>query len=103
MSIPYFLAFFLTELSETPSSLLILNIDLTTNFMTLSIRNQPVFIPKTNKEVCMEDVRAMKLALMDAMEARGVSMGIDDENKFYDSLSLFLEESFNWPDYRNLN
>jgi hypothetical protein len=71
--------------------------------MTKSIIDQSIFKPSTNKEVYMEDVRDMKLALMDAMEARGIRMGIDDENKFYDSLSLFLEESFNWPDYRNLN
>lgn len=71
--------------------------------MTPSIRNQPVFKPVTNREVTMEDIGVIKLALMDKMEASGIRMDIETENKFYDSLSLFLEESFDWPDYTSFN
>ena len=51
----------------------------------------------------MEDVTRMKLALLKEMASLKVSMDIENENKFYDSLSLFLEESFNWPDYKKFN
>jgi len=71
--------------------------------MTASIRNQPIFKPETNREVYMEDVTRMKLALMKEMACSNISMGIEDENKFYNSLSFFLEESFNWPDYKKFN
>lgn len=52
----------------------------------------------------MEDVKRMSLALINKMDSDlKISMSIEDEDKFYDSLSLFLEESFNWPDYKNHN
>jgi hypothetical protein len=51
----------------------------------------------------MEDVTRMKLALMKEMACSDISMDIEDENKFYNSLSFFLEESFNWPDYKSYN
>jgi hypothetical protein len=51
----------------------------------------------------MEDVTRMKLALMKEMACSNISMDIENENKFYNSLSFFLEESFNWPDYKRYN
>ena len=72
-------------------------------FMNHSITNQPIFKPETNREVHMEDVTRMKLALMKEMACSNISMDIENENKFYNSLSFFLEESFNWPDYKRFN
>lgn len=71
--------------------------------MTPSITNQPIFKPKTNREVYMEDVRPMALALMLQIDKNGIQIDDQDRDKFYDSLCLFLEESFNWPDYKNYN
>lgn len=67
---------------------------------TPSITKRPVFRPKTNKVVYMEDIGAAKVALIDALAKRGIEMTPEEENLFWDSLGLFLEESFNWPDYR---
>ncbi len=74
-----------------------------TNFMTPSITNQPIFQPPTNREVYMEDIIRMKLALFREMAALKITMQVKDEDKFNDSFSLFLEESFNWPDFKNHN
>jgi hypothetical protein len=71
--------------------------------MTPSITNQPIFKPKTNREVYMEDVRRMALALMLEMGKSNIQIEQKDEDEFYESLSLFLEESFNWPDYSSYN
>ena len=51
----------------------------------------------------MEDVTRMKLALFKEMDSLKISLDRENENKFYDSLSFFLEESFNWPDYKKFN
>lgn len=72
--------------------------------MTPSITNQPVFKPKTNRQVTMEDLRSATVAFYDALEKRGIMFeNIEDDDKFHDSFYLFLEESFNWPDYTNHN
>lgn len=69
-----------------------------------SITNQPVFKPKTNRKVTMEDLRSATVAFYSALEKRGVMFEtIEDEDKFHDSLYLFLEESFDWPDYTSFN
>ncbi len=71
---------------------------------TPSITAQPLFRPKTNREVYMEDLMMAKVAFMDALEARGVKfVSLQEEDRFYDSLGLFAEESFNWPDYASHN
>lgn len=52
----------------------------------------------------MEDIMTAKVAFMDALESRGIKcVSLEEEDKFYDSLGLFLEESFNWPVYANYN
>ena len=51
----------------------------------------------------MEDVRRMALALMLEMGKSNIQIEQKDEDEFYESLSLFLEESFNWPDYSSYN
>lgn len=72
--------------------------------MTPSITNQPVFRPVTNREVYMEDLMTAKVAFMDALESRGLKcVSLEEEDKFYDSLGLFLEESFGWPVYASHN
>lgn len=71
--------------------------------MTPSIRNQDIFKPQTSREVYMEDVTRMKLALMQEMASLQINMDVENEQKFYDSLSLFLEESFDWPYYKKFN
>jgi len=69
-----------------------------------SITKQQVFRPKLNREVYMEDLIPAKVDFMDALEARGVKFASnEEEDKFYDSLTLFLEESFGWPDYASHN
>lgn len=71
---------------------------------TPSITTQPVFRPKTSREVHMEDISAAQVALFDKLDQRGIKFAtLDDENRFWDSLSLFLEESFGWPDYASHN
>jgi hypothetical protein len=72
--------------------------------ITPSIRNKPVFKPQTNREVYMEDVRRIKQALMQELHKCGIEISSEkDEDQFYANLGLFLEESFNWPDYKNYN
>ena len=51
----------------------------------------------------MEDVQHMALAAMLELHKTGIQIDVQDENKFYESLSRFLEESFDWPDYKNYN
>ncbi len=45
----------------------------------------------------------MKLALLKEMASLKINMDVENEQKFYDSLSLFLEESFDWPYYKKFN
>lgn len=71
---------------------------------TPSITVQPVFRPKMTREVHMEDLRAAYVAFIDRLEERGVHFAsLEDDNGFHDSMWLFLEESFNWPDYTSHN
>lgn len=49
----------------------------------------------------MEDIGSCQLAFFDALQKRGIEIPPEDENTFWDSMRLFLEESFNWPDYRS--
>ena len=69
-----------------------------------SIRNQPVFKPHMNKEVFMENVSSWYLALYDALEKDGFTFAsVKEDDAFHDSIMLFLEETFNWPDYASHN
>lgn len=71
---------------------------------TPSITSQPVFKPALTRELCMEELGAAKLALYDSLQKNGeIFQTIQDDNKFWDSFSLFLEESLGWPDYRSHN
>ncbi len=71
---------------------------------TPSITKQPLFRPKTNRDAYMEDLMHAKVAFMDALDQRGLKcVSNAEEDRFYDSLSLFLEESFGWPDYASHN
>jgi len=71
--------------------------------MTPSITTTPVFKPSTNREVSMEDVSRMALALMKSINDSGIKMTFKDEDQFFIDLHLFLEERFNWPNYRKHN
>lgn len=74
------------------------------NTNTPSITKQPVFHPEMTRVVSMEDLNAAKAAFYDALQARGLDfVSIEEDDKFHDSLSLFLEESFHWPDYNSFN
>jgi hypothetical protein len=69
-----------------------------------SITKQPVFRPELTKPISMEDLRAAQLAFYNALQDRQIYFAtVEDDNKFYESMSLFLEESFNWPDYHSYN
>lgn len=71
---------------------------------TPSITKQPVFRPKMNREVYMEDLRTAKVVFMETLEERGLKFDSEAQaDLFYASLGLFLEESFNWPDYASYN
>lgn len=71
---------------------------------TPSITAQPVFRPEMTKVISMEDLRAAKLAFYNALQDRQIYFAtVEEDNKFHDSFSLFLEESFNWPDYHSYN
>ena len=71
---------------------------------TPSITKQDVFRPEMARVVSMEDVNYAKSALFAALLKRDLHFSsVEEDDKFHDSLSLFLEESFNWPDYNNFN
>ena len=71
--------------------------------MTPSITTTPVFKPSTNREVSMEDVSRMALALMKSIHESDIKMPFKDEDQFFVDLCLFLEERFNFPDYKSYN
>ena len=69
-----------------------------------SITNQPIFKPLMNKDICMEQVSSLVLRVYDELEKEGFTFGsVDEDNAFHDSLTLFFEETFNWPDYASYN
>lgn len=72
---------------------------------TPSITKQPLYRAKLkNKEITMEQLRTVSIAVFDALEKEGIHFVSDvEEDKFHDSLNLFLEETFNWPDYVSFN
>ena len=70
---------------------------------TPSITKQPVFRPKLNREISLEDLNTAKLAFFDSLSRQGYEMDVENENAFWDSMGLFLEESFGWPDYVGFN
>ena len=78
--------------------------DINPSTTTPSITKQPVFRPEMTQVVSMEDVSIAMGAFYSALYKRDIHFAsVEEDNKFYDSLSLFLEESFNWPDYNNFN
>ena len=70
-----------------------------------SIINRQLIRPKmAGCEVYMEDIRAAHVAFYETLEQRGIKFAsAEEDDKFYSSMRLFLEESFNWPDYANCN
>jgi hypothetical protein len=67
-----------------------------------SIRDNAIFKPEMTKPVAMEDISAMILTLCKSMEKQGFDFkSTEDNDKFFTSLQLFLEETFNYPDFRN--
>lgn len=70
----------------------------------LSITKQPVFRPKLNREISMEQLRHAYVAFMRALDPKeDLFASNEDDNGFHDSMWLFLEESFGWPDYASHN
>jgi hypothetical protein len=58
----------------------------------------------TNREVYMEDVNNMILAVYDAMDKSNINfVNVNEDNTFCDNLQAFLEKQFQWPDYRHHN
>ncbi len=52
----------------------------------------------------MEDIIAAQSAFFAELEKRNLNFeSVEEDDKFYESLRLFLEESFNWPDYNSYN
>jgi len=52
----------------------------------------------------MEDIIAAQSAFYDVLEKRGLCFAsVENDDKFFESHRLFLEESFNWPDYNSYN
>jgi hypothetical protein len=72
---------------------------------TPSITKQPLYRAQVkNKEITMEQLRTVSIAVFDALEKEGIHfVSHEQEDKFHASLNLFLEESFNWPDYVSFN
>jgi hypothetical protein len=69
-----------------------------------SITKQAVFRPKMTRDVTMEDIIAAQSAFFAELEKRNLNFeSVEEDDKFYESLRLFLEESFNWPDYNSYN
>ena len=69
-----------------------------------SITKQPVFRPRMSRDVTMEDIIAAQCAFFEALEKRNLNFeSVEEDDKFYESLRLFLEESFNWPDHNSYN
>lgn len=77
----------------------------TANSETPSITKHPLFKPKmAGREVTMEDIRAAHIAFYETLETRGIKFAsAEEDDKFHYSMRLFLEESFNWPDYNSYN
>lgn len=72
---------------------------------TLSVTDRPLFKPKmVGREVIMEDIIAAHIAFYEVLEKRGIKFAsVEEDDRFNQSMRLFLEESFNWPDYGNYN
>lgn len=69
-----------------------------------SITKQPLFRPKLNREVSMEQLRHAYVAFVNALDPdENLFASIPDDDGFHDSMWLFLEESFGWPDYASHN
>ena len=71
---------------------------------TPSITKQPLFRPKLTREVSMEMLRSAYVAFMNDLDPREDLMASNTEDEgFHNSMWLFLEESFGWPDYASHN
>jgi len=72
---------------------------------TPSVTDRPLFKPKmVGREVIMEDIIAAHIAFYEVLEKRGIKFAsVEEDDRFNQSMRLFLEESFNWPDYGNYN
>ncbi len=72
--------------------------------ITPSITHQPVIKPKVSREVSMEMLRSAYVAFMNDLDPRDdLFASVEESNAFHDSMWLFLEESFGWPDYASHN
>lgn len=69
-----------------------------------SITKQPLVRPKLSREISMEQLCSAYVAFVNSLDPRDDLFASDEEsNKFHDSMWLFLEESFGWPDYASHN
>lgn len=72
--------------------------------MTPSITHQPIFKPKMNRQMSMEQLRRAQLAFVQTLESQGITFASnEDDDGFWKSFDLFTEETFNWPDYASHN
>lgn len=61
-------------------------------------------IHKFNREIYMEDVERITADVFKSLNDNNIQFdSIVDDNNFHDRLRVFLEESFDFPDYRNHN
>lgn len=71
---------------------------------TPSITKQPLFHPKMSRVVSMEMLGSAYVAFMNDFDPRDdLFVSVKEADAFHDSMWLFLEESFNWPDYHSHN
>ena len=67
-----------------------------------SINDGPVFKPQMTKPIAMEDIQSIITQLASYMSDKSFDFkSTEDNDKFFTSLQLFLEETFNYPDFRN--
>lgn len=70
---------------------------------TPSITKRSLVRPRLNRPVSMEQLRSAYVAFMNSLDPLDDLMSNEESDKFHDSMWLFLEKSFGWPDYASHN
>jgi len=62
--------------------------------------NVRAFRPIVSRKPTMSEVNKMVLAAYEVLDKNGITFeNVQEDNQFFDSISLFLEESFDWPEH----
>lgn len=57
-----------------------------------------------SRVISMEMLRSAYVAFMESLDPKDdLFVSVSESDGFHDSMWLFLEESFNWPDYHGFN